>query len=53
MMHYDPAQPTEALAEQAAAFADAGVDIGIVYLPVPHTPSVLEPIADALRPLAS
>jgi len=53
MMHYDPAQPLEALAEQAAAFADVGVDIGVVYLPVPHTPAVLEPIADALLPLAS
>src|SRR6476659_2285066 len=53
MMHYDPAQPPEALAEQAAAFADVGVDIGVVYLPVPHTPAVLEPIAEALRPLAS
>jgi len=53
MLHYDPTQPTAALAEQAAAFADAGVDIGVVYLPVPHTPAVLEPIAEALRPLAS
>ena len=37
--------------EQAKAFADAGLDLGIVYLPVPHSPSVLEPLADALAPL--
>jgi len=40
------------LAEQAAAFAEAGLDLGIVYLPPPHTPAVLEPLAKALSPLA-
>jgi F420-dependent oxidoreductase-like protein len=45
----DPGQ----IAEQAAALADAGLDLAIVYLPVPHTPKVLEPLADALAPLAS
>jgi F420-dependent oxidoreductase-like protein len=49
---YDPAAGPDALAEQAAAFGEAGLDLGIVYLPVPHTPSVLEPIAKALAPLA-
>ncbi len=48
---YDPAQDVAALAETAAAFSDAGADLGIVYLPTPHTPNVLEPIAEALRPL--
>jgi alkanesulfonate monooxygenase SsuD/methylene tetrahydromethanopterin reductase-like flavin-dependent oxidoreductase (luciferase family) len=38
-------------AEQAAGFAEAGVDIGIVYLPPPHTPAVLEAHAHALAPL--
>jgi F420-dependent oxidoreductase-like protein len=42
-----------ALAEQAAAFGEAGLDLGIVYLPPPHHPSVLEPIAQALAPLTS
>jgi F420-dependent oxidoreductase-like protein len=51
-LRYDASKPAEAVAEQAVAFAEAGADIGIVYLPVPHTPDVLEPIADALRPLA-
>ena len=45
---YDPDQGPSVLAEQAAGFAAAGADIGIVYLPVPHTPNVLEPIADEL-----
>jgi F420-dependent oxidoreductase-like protein len=43
----DPASVVEA----ATAFADAGLDLGIVYLPVPHTPAVLEPLAGALEPL--
>jgi len=41
------------LYEDAAAYADAGLDLGIVYLPPPHTPDVLEPVADALEPLRS
>ena len=52
-LRYDAAAGPSALADAAAAFAEAGADIGIVGLPVPHTPQVLEPIADALRPLAS
>jgi hypothetical protein len=38
--------------KEASDFADAGLDLGIVYLPPPHTPEVLEPLADALAPLA-
>ncbi len=37
--------------EAAKAYADAGLDLGIIYLPVPHTPSVLEPLASALASL--
>jgi F420-dependent oxidoreductase-like protein len=37
--------------EQAEAFAAAGLDLGIVYLPAPHTPKVLEPVAEALAHL--
>jgi prephenate dehydrogenase len=40
------------VAESAAAFAAAGADLAIVGLPVPHTPAVLEPIAQALRAVA-
>ena len=37
--------------DQAAAFADAGVDIVVAYLPPPHSPAVLEKVASALEPL--
>ena len=37
--------------EQAAAYAAAGLDLGIVYLPPPHRPAVLEPVANALAAL--
>ena len=47
-----PPEGPGALAEQAAAYADAGMDLGIVYIPQPHDPAVLEPIAEALAPLA-
>jgi F420-dependent oxidoreductase-like protein len=36
-------------AEQAAALAEVGVQLGIVYLPPPLNPGVLEPLANALR----
>lgn len=41
------------LVKQAEAYAAAGLDLGIVYLPPPHRASVLEPIAVALAPLAT
>jgi alkanesulfonate monooxygenase SsuD/methylene tetrahydromethanopterin reductase-like flavin-dependent oxidoreductase (luciferase family) len=40
-----------ATAEQAAAFSDAGAELGIVYLRPPLDPAVLEPLASALREL--
>src|SRR3954454_19328940 len=43
----------DALVKEASAFADAGLDLGIVYLPPPHTPAVLEPLAAALAPFAA
>lgn len=46
----DAAEPGRA-ADQAAAFAEAGLDLGIVYLPPPHSPAVLEAHAVALEPL--
>ncbi|KDO07211.1 LLM class F420-dependent oxidoreductase [Amycolatopsis mediterranei] len=39
------------VAAEAAALGEAGVDLAIVYLPPPHTPAVLEPLAKALEPL--
>ncbi|SEN96712.1 LLM class F420-dependent oxidoreductase [Actinacidiphila rubida] len=44
----DPA----ATAARAAELAAAGAQLAIVYLPPPHTPAVLEPLAAALAPLA-
>ena len=37
-----------AAAAEAAALGDVGVDLAIVYLPPPHTPAVLEPLAAEL-----
>jgi alkanesulfonate monooxygenase SsuD/methylene tetrahydromethanopterin reductase-like flavin-dependent oxidoreductase (luciferase family) len=51
-LRYNPADGPSALADQAAAFAEAGLDLGIVYLPPPHTPAVLEPIAEAIAKVA-
>jgi F420-dependent oxidoreductase-like protein len=50
-LRYDPEAGPAALAELAAAFGEAGLDLGVVYLPPPHTPRVLEPVATALAPL--
>jgi len=47
----DAADPARTVA-QAAAFAEAGVQLGIVYLPPPHSPAVLVAHAEALRELA-
>jgi F420-dependent oxidoreductase-like protein len=51
-LRLDPAN-MNALVDEAAEFAEAGLDLGIVYLPPPHTPAVLAPLADALAPLSS
>ncbi len=37
-----------ATAESAAALGEAGVELGVVQLRPPHTPAVLEPLAEAL-----
>lgn len=41
-----------ALVDEAAALGEAGLDLGIVYLAPPHSPKVLEPLAEALSTLA-
>lgn len=43
-LHLNRSDPS-ALAAQTAEFADAGLDLGIVYLPPPHTPADLETVA--------
>ena len=40
-----------AAAEEAHRWAEAGMDLGIVTLPVPHTAGVVEPLAQALQQL--
>ncbi len=42
-----------AVAEQAAAYGEAGVGLVVVNLAPPHDARELEPLADALRPLAT
>lgn len=37
-----------AMLELAKAYADEGLDLGIVYIPAPHRPDVLSPLADAI-----
>lgn len=50
-LRYDPAAGPSALADDAARWAEAGVDVGIVNFPTPHTPEPLAAIAEALTPL--
>lgn len=50
-LRLSPDGDLKALAQQAEAFADAGLDLGIVYLPPPHSPDVLQSVADALAHL--
>ena len=46
---YDPSAGPGAAAEAMAERAEAGLDLAILYLPPPHDPAVLGPLADALR----
>ena len=47
-----PSGEVDGVVAQAEAFAEVGLDLGIVYLPPPHTPDVLEPLANGLAHLA-
>ena len=44
-------QEPKEVAEQAAAFADVGCDLVVVGFAPPHTPAVLQPLAEAVQPL--
>ena len=35
--------------DDAAALAAEGLDLGIIYIPTPHDPAVLEPLAERIR----
>ena len=37
------------LMAEAAALGEVGLDLAIVYLPNPHDPAVLQPLAEAIR----
>ncbi|MEY2478500.1 MAG: hypothetical protein QOG87_3815 [Actinomycetota bacterium] len=50
-LRLDPSGDTGPLVDMATAYAEAGLDMGIVYLPPPHTPAILEPVANALADL--
>jgi F420-dependent oxidoreductase-like protein len=41
------------VADDVAGLAEVGLQLAIVYLPPPHTPDVLEPLAKALSTVAS
>src|SRR4051812_18571519 len=48
----DPDSPLDKAVADAAAYGEAGVDLVIMNLPLDAPPSVLEPLAKALAPLA-
>jgi F420-dependent oxidoreductase-like protein len=43
----------QAVADECARWADAGLDLAILYLPPPHSPEHVPAVADALGPLAA
>jgi F420-dependent oxidoreductase-like protein len=45
----DPGLGYGELIEWAAALGAEGLDLAIIYLPPPHDPAVLEPLAEAIR----
>lgn len=46
---FDPALGYGSIVDWAATLGEAGLDLAIVYLPTPHDPAVLEPLAEAIR----
>jgi F420-dependent oxidoreductase-like protein len=48
----DPDEPLDKAVADATAYAEAGVDLVIMNLPLDAPPSVVEPLAKALAPLA-
>ena len=52
-VRYTAGDDLGALADQVAAYDDAGVDLIVVGIVAPHDAKLVEPIANALAPLAS
>ena len=48
----DPDEPLDTAVSTAAAYGEAGVDLVVLNLPLDAPPSVLEPLAKAVAPLA-
>ncbi|MEV0804478.1 TIGR03560 family F420-dependent LLM class oxidoreductase [Kribbella sp. NPDC050281] len=48
----DPDEPLDSAVAAAAAYGEAGVDMVVLNLPLDAPPSVLEPLAKAVAPLA-
>ena len=49
---HDPEQGPAALAEAVAERLDIGLDLAVIYLPPPHSPAVLAPLATALADIS-
>ncbi len=52
-LRYSPQTGIDGLVEHATEWSEAGLDLGIIYLPPPYDPAILEPIADALADLST
>jgi F420-dependent oxidoreductase-like protein len=48
----DPDRPLDQVVADAAAYAEAGIDLVVMNLPLNADPGILEPLAKALAPLA-
>ncbi|NDJ91134.1 LLM class F420-dependent oxidoreductase [Mycolicibacter kumamotonensis] len=48
-LRLDPDHDYRKVIDDAAALGAEGLDLAIVYLPVPYRPAVLEPLAEAVR----
>ena len=48
-LRLEPDRDYRKVVDDAAALGAEGLDLAIVYLPVPYDPAVLEPLAEAIR----
>jgi F420-dependent oxidoreductase-like protein len=48
----DPSGDPGSVVDSIAALGEVGLDLAIIYLPPPHTPAVLAPLAEALSAIA-
>jgi F420-dependent oxidoreductase-like protein len=51
-LRYDPNQDIKVFVEDVMAWDQGGLDLGIVYLPPPHRPEVVDAVANALEAIA-